>query len=550
MAGVHASNLEWLCAAWEALPAFDGVRLHSLGMAANGKSVLWVDDEAELLEPHRMFLRDKGFIVESATNAEDGAELLRRRPFDLVLLDEQMPGMRGLDAFREFREIAPNLDIVMVTKSEEDTTLMEALGADVSSYLVKPVTPRQVYAVVARLLEGTRIHHQALARRFVERFRELQAESFRNLDWRGWIDRFTELTQWDLDLVTACETGLTETLRGLYPDMRREFAHFMRRAYPQWVSNLSGDRPPLSVDVAHEFLLPIIERDRQALFVVIDCLRLDQWRSIEPSLTTLFEIETTHYFSILPTATPYSRNALFSGLFPCEIAARFPDWWGEREDETLNSHERALLEAQLTELGKRVPVRYEKISSAAEADDLERRLGSFFAAEGIGACVFNFIDLLTHGRSESAILYEVARDETALRELTQQWFRRSAAFSLLSEAARRGVKVLVTSDHGSIHCQTPATVFAKRDATPNLRYKFGEDLRAENPDYALLFSNEDSLKLPRRGLGANTLLATGDAFFVYPTKLREYQSRYRGSFLHGGVTPEECILPIALLTPR
>ncbi|HZI42572.1 MAG TPA: response regulator, partial [Gemmatimonadaceae bacterium] len=216
-------------------------------MVANGKSVLWVDDEAELLEPHRMFLRDKGFIVEAATNAEDGAELLRRRAFDLVLLDEQMPGTRGLDAFRDFREIVPNLDIVMVTKSEEDTTLMEALGADVSAYVVKPVTPRQIYAVVARLLEGARIHHQALARRFVERFREIQAESFRNLDWRGWIDRFSELTQWDLDLVTAGETGLTETLRGLYPDMRREFASFVKRAYPRWVSDLSGDRPPLSV---------------------------------------------------------------------------------------------------------------------------------------------------------------------------------------------------------------------------------------------------------------------------------------------------------------
>ena len=519
-------------------------------MPPNGKSVLWVDDEAELLEPHRMFLRDKGFNVESVTNAEDGAELLRRRPFDLVLLDEQMPGMRGLDAFREFRELVPNLPVVMVTKSEEDTTLMEALGADVSGYLVKPVTPRQVFAAVARLLEGTRLHHQAVARRFVERFRALQMESFRDLDWRGWIDRFAELTQWDLDLVSASETGLFESLQGLYPDMRREFAAFMRTAYPRWLGNLGGDRPPLSVDVVHEFLLPIVERDRQAIFVVIDCLRLDQWRVIEPSLASLFEIETTHYFAVLPTATPYSRNALFSGLFPCEIAARFPDWWGEREDETLNAHERDLLEAQLAELGKRIPVRYEKISTAAEADDLERRLGSLVGAEGISACVFNFIDLLTHGRSESAILYEVARDEIALRELTQQWFRRSAVFALLREAARRGVKVLVTSDHGSIHCKTPATVYAKRDATQNLRYKFGEDLRAANPDFALLFSNEDALKLPRRGLGANTLLATGDSFFVYPTKLREYQSRYRGSFLHGGVTPEECILPVALLTPR
>jgi hypothetical protein len=253
---------------------------------------------------------------------------------------------------------------------------------------------------------------------------------------------------------------------------------------------------------------------------------------------------------VLPTATPYSRNALFSGLFPGEIAARFPDWWGEREDETLNAHERELLEAHLQELNTPRPVRYSKISTASDSDELERHLHGAIAHEGVSAFVFNFVDLLTHGRSESAILYEVARDEIALRQLTLQWFQRSALLGVLREASRRKVSVLLTSDHGSIHCQTPATVFAKRDATANLRYKFGEDLRAERPEQALLFPNEDLLRLPRRGLGANTLLAVSDGFFVYPTKLREYQSRYRGSFLHGGVTPEECILPVALLTPK
>ena len=519
-------------------------------MAQSAKSVLWVDDEAELLEPHRIFLRDKGFDVQTVTNADDAVELVRRRPFNLVLLDEQMPGKRGLETLRELREADPNLAIVMVTKSEEDSTMTEAIGAALEGYLVKPVTPRQVYAAVTRLLEGPRIRQQAVARRFVERFRDLQTEPLRGLDWRQWIERFSELTQWDLDLVASNETGLYESLQGLYPDLRREFAGFMRTAYPNWLKNLEGNRPPLSIDIVPEFLLPILKVEKQALFVVIDCLRLDQWRSLEPIIAPLFDIETTHYFSVLPTATPYSRNALFSGLFPGEIAARFPDWWGEREDETLNAHERELLEAQIAELGLTIPVRYEKVSTAAEGDDVERRLARVIAPEGISAFVFNFVDLLTHGRSESAILYEVARDEIALRQLTQQWFRRSALFSVLQEAARRKLKVLVTSDHGSIHCRTPATVFAKRDATQNLRYKFGEDLRAENPEQALLFNKEDSLKLPRRGLGANSLLATGDCFFVYPTKLREYQSRYRGSFLHGGVSPEECILPVALLTPR
>lgn len=519
-------------------------------MPHQAKTVLWVDDEAELLEPHRIFLRDKGFEVQTATNADDAAELVRRRPFDLVLLDEQMPGTRGLEALKELRDIDSALQIVMVTKSEEDGTLTEALGKDIAGYLVKPVTPRQVYALVARMLEGPRIRQQAISRAFVDRFRAMQFESLRELDWRGWIDRYLELVQWDLDLTAANEMGLRDSLRGLFPDARREFAFYMARAYPDWLAHLESDRPPLSIDIVGEFLMPVVRQDGNALFIVIDCLRLDQWKIIEPVIAPLFDIETTHYFGILPTATPYARNALFSGLFPNEIAARFPDWWGEREDETLNAHERELLVAQLQELGYPVPVKYDKISSSHEADEIERRLANAVAPEGISAFVFNFVDLLTHGRSESAILYEVARDEIALRQLTLQWFRRSALFSVLQEAARKKVKVLVTSDHGSIHCNTPATVFARRDATQNLRYKFGEDLRAENPDYALLVKNEDDLKLPRRGLGANTLLATGDSFFVYPTKLREYQSRYRGSFLHGGVTPEECILPVSLLIPK
>jgi DNA-binding NarL/FixJ family response regulator len=522
-------------------------------MPFRAKAVLWVDDEAELLEPHRILLRDKGFDVEAVSNADDAVHVARRRPFDLVLLDEQMPGKRGLEAYRELRGVAPNTPVVMVTKSEEDETLTEALRAGLGGYLVKPITPRQVYALVARLLEGPRIRSQAVARSFVDRFRQLQTESMRDLDWRGWIARYDELTRWDLDLADAGESGLYETLQGLYPDARRAFATYMREAYPAWLANLEGDRPPLSVDVVRQFVVPAAEQHGAALFVVIDAMRLDQWRVLEGLIAPLFEVETANYFAILPTATPYARNALFSGLFPAEIAARHPDWWADDRgsgDESLNQHERELLEAHVVDLGRPMPVRYEKICTAAEATDLERRVGAAIPRSGIGAFVFNFVDLLTHGRTESTVLYEVARDEAALRQLTQQWFRRSAAFALLEEAARRRIPVVLTSDHGSIHCRTPATVYAKRDASPNLRFKFGEDLRAENPDQALLFRRESDLRLPRRGLGANTLLATGDSFFVYPTKLREYQGRYRGSFLHGGVTPEECILSASLLTPR
>src|ERR687894_1749242 len=233
-------------------------------MPFRAKAVLWVDDEVELLEPHRILLRDKGFDVEAVSNADDAVDIARRRPFDLVLLDEQMPGRRGLDAYRELRAVAPNTPVVMVTKSEEDETLTEALGAGLGGYLVKPVSPRQVYALVARLLEGPRIRQQAIARSFVDRFRAMQNESLRELDWRGWIDRYLELVQWDLDLTSANEMGLHESLRGLFPDLRREFALYMSHAYPGWLADLEGDRPPLSIDIVGEFLLPVMKQDKAA----------------------------------------------------------------------------------------------------------------------------------------------------------------------------------------------------------------------------------------------------------------------------------------------
>jgi CheY-like chemotaxis protein len=512
--------------------------------------MLWVDDEADLLEAHGIFLREKGFDVAWAQNADDAVEMLRRRPYDVLLLDEQMPGKSGLQAFRELREVAPGVPVVMVTKSEDEGTLRKALGVNVTDYLVKPVNPRQVLAAVTRILDGKRIRQQALAREFVGRFRELELERDMALDWRGWVERFVEFMRWDIALPEAGETGLYDSLRSMYADMHREFARFIRANYPRWANELDVERPPLSVDIVPEFLLPIMQEHRAVVFVVVDCLRLDQWMVLEQVLANDFDIETAYYFAVLPTATPYSRNSLFSGLFPAEIAARFPDWWGERDDESLNAHERELLEAQLRELRGATAVRYEKISSASEALELERYRGSAIAEDGVSAFVFNFVDLLTHGRSESAILREVAKDEIALRQLTLQWFQRSALLGVLQEASRRNIPVLLTSDHGSIHCNTPATVFARRDATQNLRYKFGEDLRAERAEQALLFRHEEDLRLPRRGLGANTLLAAGDTFFVYPTKLREYQGRYRGSFLHGGVTPEEVILPVVHLIPR
>ncbi len=516
------------------------------------KSILWVDDEVESLTSHVLFLEDQGFTVDTTAHGDDALVMLQRQPYGVVLLDEQMPGRRGLEIFRAIRALDGATPVVMVTKSEEAETLKDAIGAEVSDYLVKPVHPRQILSVVTRLLEGDRIRQQRLSRDFATRFRELEARRGTDLAWREWIELGVELAEWEVRLGQADEPGLQDALRTLQASLRLDFGRYVGRHYAHWVHDSRADRPPLSVDVGAEFLRPVLQQHGKVLFIVVDCLRLDQWAMIRPLVEERFDIETAHYFSILPTATPFARNAIFAGLFPLEIARRHPDWWLDDHDEFgLNGFEPQLLTEQLRELtGRDVPVRYEKVFTAGDGETMLRRLPGHLAQPGVTALVFNFIDQLTHGRTENSTLFEVARDASAMRSLTRTWFERSPLLAALREAERRHVPVLLTTDHGSIHCHEPATVFAKRDTTASLRYKFGDELRAEDPEAALMFNDLAAIGLPPRGSGTRLLIATGDRFFVYPTKLREYQARYRGAFLHGGVSPEEVILPIALLLPR
>jgi DNA-binding response OmpR family regulator len=515
------------------------------------RTILWVDDEIASLDSQVLFLEQQGFTVERATNGDDALALLRRQPYGVVLLDEQMPGTRGLDLVPMLRSIDASMPVVMVTKSEEPGTMRDAIGAEIADYLIKPVNPRQVLTVVTRLLEGDRIRQQRLSRDFVTRFRELEARRGETLAWREWVELIAELAEWEVRLGEADEPGLNEALGSLQRAIRDDFARFLLGNYPKWLAEGGADRPPLSVDVVSEFLRPTLDLHGKAMLVVVDCLRLDQWAMLRPMVERHFDVEVDHYFSILPTATPYARNAIFSGLYPAELVARHPRWWDERDEHSLNAHEAELLVEQLRELtGRDVPVHYEKMFSAADGEAMLRHLPGHLARDGVTALVFNFIDQLTHGRTENEALLEMARDTSALRSLTRTWFERSALYKALKEAERRRVPVILTTDHGSIHCHTPATIFARRDATSSLRFKFGDDLRVDDPASALLIDDFAKWGLPPRTPGSRLALATGDRFFVYPTKLREYQARYRGAFLHGGVSPEEVVLPVALLMPR
>ena len=516
-------------------------------MASN--RILWVDDEVELLEPHLLFLRQRDYQVDTASHGDDALELIRREPYDLVLLDEQMPGRRGLEVLEELRKEAPHVRVVMVTKSEEDQTMQEAIGRQVDDYLVKPASPRQVLSVVTRLLQGSRLQQQLAAQDFAGRFAELSQDKDRAEHWRDFFRLYSELVDWELRLEDAGESGLVDSVRALRVDLRREFGGHVRVEYPRWLRAEPDGRPTLSTDVVRRWLLPRIG-DGPVIFMIIDCLRLDQWRAMKALLTDVFEIDEDLYSSILPTATPYSRNALFSGKYPDQIAERYPDWWA-RDEGSLNAFEDELFTRHLKELtGRDVGVVYEKVFTDAQAGELEARVRNAFKTDSVISLVFNFVDLLIHGRSDSNLLMEVARDVPALRALTRQWFERSAALRILREAAAEGVEVVLTTDHGSILCERPVTVFARRDATDNLRYKFGQDLRAEEPDAVMAVNDETELRFPAGSLATNYLIGLEDYFFVYPTKLREYQARYKNSFLHGGISPEEMILPVATLRPR
>ncbi|CAN5277241.1 response regulator [soil metagenome] len=518
------------------------------------KRILWVDDEIAGLKSHILFLENRGFAVATAPNGEDALALISENGFDCVLLDEQMPGMRGMTVFQRIRDTHPRLPVVMVTKSEEEGLMDQAIGRRVDDYLVKPINPNQVLSVLKRLLEGSQIRHQTIAQEFSRRYLDLEEERKSRATWDDWVALYRELLTWERRLIEAGERGLLESQREIHKAANADFVRYIVSRYRDWIAARPADRPTLSPDLIGAHVVPLLEADPgPVFFVIIDCLRLDQWLAIRDTLERDFTIEEAFAGSILPSATPYARNAIFSGWFPRQIAEKRPDLWiGDSDIEgSMNPNEAQLLELQLKRKGlaDACPVQYTKVFTADEGVAALKRLPQCFQSR-LSAFVFNFIDVLTHGRSESEILLEIAPDPEAFRSLTRSWFLHSALFELLRQAARQGVRVVLTTDHGSVHCLRPATVYARRDASQNLRYKFGNNIRAEDDEAAFRVLDQAQIGLPDLGTNVAALMAVEDYYFVYPTKLREYQSRYYGAFLHGGISLEELVLPVATLTPR
>jgi CheY-like chemotaxis protein len=514
--------------------------------------VLWVDDEIELLRPHILFLQEKGFTVDTATNGEDAVAIVKQHDIDLVFLDEMMAGMGGLKTLAAIKDIYPALPVVMITKNEEERLMEDAIGAKINDYLTKPVNPSQVLLACKKFLEGKKIAGEHVSKDYTQEFQQISMALMNAPQWNEWVGIYTKLVDWEIELDDHRELGLQQTIFDQKRECNKEFGKFIERNYQRWLTG-NGDAPTLSGGIVENYVLPELGDNKSVFFFVIDCMRLDQWMIMEHLLYEYYTISKNFYCSILPTATPYARNAIFGGLFPSEIEQRHPELW-EKDDEdenSLNRYEKQLLDKLLERrrIKLKSDVKYVKILDPDIGRQVEQNIASYIP-NPLTAIVINFVDMLAHGRSDSVILKEIAPDEPAYRSLTKSWFVHSSLFGMLKNLARqKNVTVIITTDHGSTRCLRGAKVLGDRETSTNLRYKYGRNIKCDDKQ-AIFIKNPSDFKLPRRGITTNYIIAKEDYYFVYPTDYHRYLNQYRDTFQHGGISMEEMILPVVKMEPR
>ncbi|MEX0778225.1 MAG: response regulator [Balneolales bacterium] len=512
-------------------------------------NILWADDEIDQLKPHIIYLENKGFNVSPVSNGEDAITLIREKPFDIVFLDEQMPGMDGITTLSHIKEAKPSLPVVMITKSEEESIMEDAIGGKISDYLIKPVNPNQLVLTMKRILDRHRIRDEKSAQTYLQSFNQITQQINSQPDWEEWIAIYKKLTLWDLELERGDE-GLRQVLDDQVQQANLEFGRYIQNEYRHWLGESIPDRPALSPDVLKQYVLPHVDKGETTFFFVIDCMRYDQWLVFESMLEEYYQIQTDFYYSILPTATPYSRNSIFAGLYPSDIYKNYPKLWtnGDENETSLNQHEEELLKHQLKRLKYDFTPKYEKVLQTEEGKRVADKVLNY-TQTNLSAFVYNFVDTLVHSRSDSNVLKEIAPDVAAFRSLTKTWFAHSTLFQMFKALVDQDVTIVVTSDHGSVRSLRDTKVLGDRDTSTSLRYKYGRHLKSEK-DAAIHIDNPEAYKLPAGNRNTNYIIAKEDYYFVYPTNYHRFQNKYKDTFQHGGASMEEMILPIATLKPR
>lgn len=507
----------------------------------NGR-ILWADDEMELLRPHLLFLERKGYDVVTATNGTDAVELCKQQQFDVILLDEMMPGITGLQALERIKLIQPTVPVVMVTKSEEENIMNEAVGRNIADYLIKPVNPNQILLSLKKLIHRKELVAETTQTAYQQHFQQISMQMMDCCCWNDWAALYRQLVDWELKLVSA-DPALADMLRMQKAEANLGFAKFVKRNYVDWMQHHDFT---MNHDVMQHHILPMLKQGERVFLVVFDNFRYDQWKAIETELTD-YDITEQLCCSILPTATQYARNALFAGMMPSEIKQRYPDWWTEEDaEESKNLNEPHLIQAFLDRVRRRDTFSYHKINTTDEAEQLLAEADELLQRNSLNVVVVNFIDMLSHARTESKMVRELAHDEAAYRSLTLSWFRHSAISQLLHRLSQTDCRVVLTTDHGSIRTDTPVKIIGDRNTNTNLRYKLGRNLACESRD---VFTVKDpkSVFLPSPNISTSYVFATGNTFLAYPNNYNYYVAYYRNTFQHGGISMEEMIIPLVTL---
>ncbi len=522
----------------------------------NGQ-LLWVDDEMELLKAHVIFLEKKGYEVTTASNGTDAVDLCEERSFDLVLLDEQMPGLSGLETLQRIKQISPATPVVMVTKSEEENIMEQAIGQKIADYLIKPVNPNQILLTLKKNIHRREIETEVTQSQYQQQFQQIAMQIMDCRTWQDWVDVYKRLVHWELQL-SSTDSQMTDMLAMQKEEANLGFAKFVKKNYLDWVApgpprspqQEAGDaRPLLSPDIFKRKVFPLLDKGEKVFVVVLDNFRYDQWRMLAQEIGDQFDIDEDLYFSILPTATQYARNAIFSGLMPNKIAKMFPDLWvDEDEEEGKNLNEEPLIKTQLDRYRRHDTFSYHKINTSTEADHLIQQLNTL-QKNDLNVVVFNFIDMLSHARTESRMVRELANNESAYRSITLSWFRHSVIRDFFRLLAQTNYRVIVTTDHGSIRCTKPVKIIGDRNTNTNLRYKLGKNLGYDSKDLFVV-KEPSQAQLPSPNLSTSYVFATGDSFFAYPNNYNYYVSYYRDTFQHGGISMEEMIIPLITMTGK